>query len=59
MANNTSHAAFDPKAFLAIMGEGKTILEFPKDQVVFAQGDAADTVFYSNCPGLGLTKSLD
>ena len=25
---------------------GKTILEFHKDQVVFAQGDVADTVFY-------------
>jgi CRP/FNR family transcriptional regulator, cyclic AMP receptor protein len=37
---------FDPKAFLAIVGAGKTILEFRKDQVVFAQGDAADTVFY-------------
>jgi CRP-like cAMP-binding protein len=46
MANNTNQAAFDPKAFLAIVGEGKTILEFGKDQVVFAQGDAADTVFY-------------
>ena len=28
------------------MGEGKTIVEFRKDQVVFAQGDVADTVFY-------------
>jgi len=46
MANNINQAAFDPKAFLAIVGEGKTILEFRKDQVVFAQGDAADTVFY-------------
>ena len=46
MADKTNQAAFDPKAFLAKMGEGKTILEFSKDQVVFAQGDAADTVFY-------------
>jgi CRP-like cAMP-binding protein len=46
MANNTSQSAFDPKAFLAKVGEGKIILEFGKDQVVFAQGDAADTVFY-------------
>jgi CRP/FNR family transcriptional regulator, cyclic AMP receptor protein len=46
MANTSNQAAFDPKAFLAIVGEGKTILEFRKDQVVFAQGDAADTVFY-------------
>ena len=46
MTSNTNQAAFDPKAFLAIVGEGKTILEFGKNQVVFAQGDAADTVFY-------------
>jgi CRP/FNR family transcriptional regulator, cyclic AMP receptor protein len=46
MANKTKQAAFDPKAFLAIVGDGKTILEFGKDQVVFAQGDAADAVFY-------------
>ena len=46
MPSTTNQAAFDPKAFLAIVGEGKTILGFQKDQVVFAQGDAADTVFY-------------
>jgi CRP/FNR family cyclic AMP-dependent transcriptional regulator len=46
MANKTVQDSFDPKAFLAKVGEGKTILEFRKDQVVFAQGDVADTVFY-------------
>jgi len=46
MPNKTNQALFDPKTFLAIVGDGKTILEFRKDQVVFAQGDAADTVFY-------------
>src|ERR1700730_8491909 len=46
MANNTKQVSFDPKGFLANVGEGKAILEFSKDQVVFAQGDAADTVFY-------------
>lgn len=46
MTDHTHQAAFDPKAFLAIVGEGKTILEFQKDKIVFAQGDAADTVFY-------------
>jgi CRP/FNR family transcriptional regulator, cyclic AMP receptor protein len=46
MANHTNQASFDPKVFLAKVGEGKTILEFRKDEVVFAQGDAADTVFY-------------
>jgi CRP/FNR family transcriptional regulator, cyclic AMP receptor protein len=32
--------------FLAKVGSGKTILEFRKDQDIFAQGDVADTLFY-------------
>src|SRR6202041_1406730 len=46
MENKTKQASFDPKVFLAKVGEGKTILEYRKDQIVFAQGDMADTVFY-------------
>jgi CRP-like cAMP-binding protein len=46
MANNTNQASFEPKVFLAKVGEGKTILDFGQDQVVFAQGDVADTIFY-------------
>src|SRR6202166_720830 len=46
MANKTNQAPFDLKVFLAKVGEGKTILEYRKDQIVFAQGDVADTVFY-------------
>ena len=42
----TNQGAFDPKAFLAKVGEGKTIVEYLKDQVVFAQGDVADTIYY-------------
>ena len=37
---------FDAKAFLANVGTGKTILNFQKGQIVFKQGEAADTVFY-------------
>jgi CRP/FNR family transcriptional regulator, cyclic AMP receptor protein len=37
---------FDPKIFLAKVGDGKTISKYLKDQVVFAQGDAADAVFF-------------
>jgi len=44
--DDTHQVAFDPKEFLAKVGEGKTIIEFVKDQVVFAQGDAASAVFY-------------
>jgi len=46
MADKTHPAIFDPKEILAKVGEGKTILEFSKDEIVFAQGDAANTVFY-------------
>jgi len=37
---------FDPNAFLAKVGTGKSISEFGKGQIIFAQGDAADSVFY-------------
>ena len=37
---------FDPKAFLARVGAGKTVLTINKNQHVFKQGDVADTVFY-------------
>jgi CRP/FNR family transcriptional regulator, cyclic AMP receptor protein len=37
---------FDPKDFLAKVGEGKTVVEFHENQTVFSQGDVADTVFY-------------
>src|ERR1700738_5280168 len=46
MPEKTNHAIFDPKEFLAKVGEGKTILEFRKDEIVFAQGDVANSVFY-------------
>jgi CRP-like cAMP-binding protein len=46
MPSNTNQATFDPREFLAKVGEGKTILEFRKDEIVFAQGDVASTVFY-------------
>jgi CRP/FNR family cyclic AMP-dependent transcriptional regulator len=37
---------FDPKAFLAKVGHGKTVLNFKKNQHIFEQGDVADTIFY-------------
>jgi len=46
MAPKSATEAFDPKVFLAKVGEGKTIIEFHRNQNVFSQGDVADTVFY-------------
>jgi len=37
---------FDPKTFLATIGSGRKMLAVPKKQMIFAQGDAADAVFY-------------
>jgi CRP/FNR family cyclic AMP-dependent transcriptional regulator len=41
-----SKPLFNPKLFLAKVGEGRTIAEYPKDQMVFSQGDPANAVFY-------------
>jgi CRP/FNR family transcriptional regulator, cyclic AMP receptor protein len=38
--------AFDPMEFLATIGEGRKVVLFPKKQAIFAQGDAADSIFY-------------
>ena len=37
---------FDPNTFLATIGEGRKNIVVSKKQVIFAQGDAADAVFY-------------
>ena len=39
-------ASFEPKTFLAKVGDGKRISEYQKGQIVFSQGDDADAVFY-------------
>src|SRR6202040_257865 len=41
-----SGPSFDPKSFLAMVGEGRSIGEYRKDQIVISQGDLADAVFY-------------
>jgi CRP/FNR family cyclic AMP-dependent transcriptional regulator len=37
---------FDPKVFLAKANGGRTISDYEKNKIVFAQGDPADSVFY-------------
>jgi CRP/FNR family transcriptional regulator, cyclic AMP receptor protein len=37
---------FDPKAFLAKVNGGRTISDYRKNQIVYRQGDTADSVFY-------------
>ena len=45
----------DPQTFLAIIGEGRKSLLFQKKQIIFAQGDAADAVFYVRTGKVKLT----
>src|SRR6202043_1145661 len=37
---------FDPKVFLSKVNGGRTISDYRKDQIVYRQGDPADTVFF-------------
>jgi len=37
---------FDPDTFLATIGDGRKIVSVPNKQLIFAQGDSADSVFY-------------
>ena len=37
---------FDPKVFLAKIGDGRDINKYRKNAVIFSQGDPADAVFY-------------
>ena len=46
MESKPTKEMFDPLAFLAKVGTGKTISVYQKDQIVFSQGEAADTIFY-------------
>jgi CRP/FNR family transcriptional regulator, cyclic AMP receptor protein len=43
---STEKGAFDPRKFLATVGDGKQVLSFAKTQTIFTQGDAADAIFY-------------
>jgi len=43
---STDKGDFDARKFLATDGDGKQVLSFAKTQAIFAQGDAADAVFY-------------
>jgi CRP-like cAMP-binding protein len=44
--NRKAKLPFDPKVFLAKVGDGKAISKYRVDQTVFSQGDVGDAVFY-------------
>jgi CRP-like cAMP-binding protein len=52
---DVSKQAFDPKNFFAEVGPGRTIQEYRKNQIIFAQGEVADSVFYIQSGRVKLT----
>jgi CRP-like cAMP-binding protein len=46
---------FDPKAFLAQSGLGRTVLQYRKNKAIFVQGEPADAVFYLKAGRVKLT----
>src|ERR1700694_4580824 len=46
MAPAKNKRDFDPREFLATIGEGRKVVAFPKKQTIFTQGDKADVAFY-------------
>ena len=44
--NSNKKLPFDPKVFLSKVNGGRTISDYRKDQIVYTQGDPADSVFY-------------
>ena len=52
---NDAGFGFDPDAFLTRIGSGKTKRQYRSKQVVFAQGDNADAVFYIQSGKVKLT----
>ncbi len=46
--NGKSHPPFDLEAFLSNAGRHISTSTFEKDQVIFSQGEAADSLFYIN-----------
>ena len=51
--------SFDPLAFLAKVGTGKTISVYRKDQIIFSQGEVADTIFYLQKGGVKIVVLSD
>ena len=44
--NRKAKLPFDPKVFLSKVNGGQRISDYRKDQIVYRQGEPADSVFY-------------
>src|SRR5205814_10502251 len=46
MAKKVRKLPFDAKVFLSTVNDGRILSDYPKNEIIFAQGDPADAVFY-------------
>jgi CRP-like cAMP-binding protein len=46
LKNNGSTGGFDPQVFLDTAGVSRKVVEYRRNESIYAQGDAADTVMY-------------
>jgi len=53
--NLKENAEFNPRLFLAKLGEGRSIADYLKNRMVFSQGDPSDSVWYIRKGKLKLT----
>src|SRR5262245_8481882 len=56
---NEGTTSFDAKSYLAAAGEGRSIGRYGKNEIIFAQGDAADALFYIHKGKVKLTLVSD
>jgi len=54
-ALTTKKREFNPKKFLATIGEGRKAVTFSKKETIFTQGDLSDAVFYIQSGKVSLT----
>jgi len=55
VASTKKKRAFDPRTFLATIGQGRKAMLFPKKYTIFTQGDPSDAVFYLQTGKVRLT----
>ena len=46
LKNNGSNGSFDPQVFLDTAGMARKVVEYHRNESIYAQGDAAETVMY-------------
>ena len=51
-------ASFDPKKFLAKVGDGKAISNYRKNEVVFSQGERSRTRFFTSSRAMSSSSSF-